>query len=866
MKAQLLCRPVIRRRVVWALFCAAVMLVVQACPSLTARAATGTTVSPGWDIFDAAGGGYRYGPSMFEDSAGLHMYTCSPGAVGQPLPWDYIRYRNSTDGGRTWSADKIVLKSNAGSLDRYSVCDPGVVFSGGYYYLGYTSTADASGGSNNVFVARSTSPTGPFKKWNGHSWGGDPVPAVTYGGGPKSDYGAGEPSLVVVGSTLYVYYSWLSHDASGRPIKQTRVATAPAGDANWPASLTYRGIAINKRVDQAPDSDDVKYIDAYHKFIAVNTFRRSTAKAYIQMWESGDGIHFTPATMGRDNLKPFLHNVGLSGDRQGHIDISTPQYVGYAYGSVWARWNTALHRISFADDDRPAAPQIYSVQAKNNAIRLEFQTDAKASGYTIHYGTRNGDYTSAVNVRTSPATLTGLANGTTYYLVVDAVNGHGTSPHSAQVPATPQPYTPIHLTHAASSSTTPGWPARNAIDGNPATVFSSAGHTSPTATEWLTVDAGTDTPIGRLVITNRKEQYGAPKVTIQISSDGKTRFDEQYATNLQTIVDDDGYTKSVIDFPRPMYGRYVRLHATTLNPDSYGNNYLQIAEIQAYSVPLAASASSSIPNWEPQKVLDDNPNTVYSSTSHATTSATEWLALDLGSKQQVTRVLVTPRPKGQAFPVDFSLQTSTDGRTWSTAPGQKYTGYTNPGSITQSFSFAAPVTARYVRLLATRLGTDDNGIPYLQIAKMTTDDSLPATATASSYANEGWEPKNATDGVSQTLWSSTAHTTQNATEWLQLDLHSDHRVRQLRVVPRDNAGFPKALTISHSTDGRTWTQIPGQSYSTYADPSGATPNPVQLFAFSSPVTARYLRITATKLRPDNHGNYYFQVADIYIDQ
>jgi len=261
-----------------------------------------------------------------------------------PLP-------ESTDGGRNWTSDLIVLQPTAGSADNNAVCDPSVVFSGGYYYLSYTATVQAKGG-NNVFVARSKSPAGPFQKWNGHGWGGKPAPVITYKG-PRDAYGAGEPSLVVAGSTLYVYYSWLTHDAHGRRIQETRVATAPAAAADWPASLTYRGVALDNSAKPGTDSADIKYVDSYGKFVAVHAAERFTPRSYVQMWESDDGIHFRRSAELRTGLRPHLHNAGISGDRQGHIDITRPQYLGYAYGSnaSWGQWNTELHRIQYTGED-----------------------------------------------------------------------------------------------------------------------------------------------------------------------------------------------------------------------------------------------------------------------------------------------------------------------------------------------------------------------------------------------------------------------------------------------------------------------------------------------------------------------------------
>ena len=113
------------------------------------------------------------------------------------------------------------------SMDWFSVCDPAVFKYGKYYYIGYTSTVFANGGGvcNNGFVARSTSPTGPFERWCGNGWGeagpdgvrwlGKPAPVIYYDE-DWHNWGAGEFSFVVKDTVLYIYYTWTSRDINGR--------------------------------------------------------------------------------------------------------------------------------------------------------------------------------------------------------------------------------------------------------------------------------------------------------------------------------------------------------------------------------------------------------------------------------------------------------------------------------------------------------------------------------------------------------------------------------------------------------------------------------------------------------------------------
>ena len=166
-----------------------------------------TLTDEGYDIYQLPGngnGGWRYGPSyIYYGDGRVDAYFASGGDSGE---WDRITHRSSTDDGKTWSAEKIVVYPTPNSMDGYSCCDPGAVYFDGYYYIGYTSTLNDGGYCNNIFVARSKNPDGPFEKWNGSGWGGAPAP-ILYFDQSYGYWGIGEPSFVELNGTLYIYYT-----------------------------------------------------------------------------------------------------------------------------------------------------------------------------------------------------------------------------------------------------------------------------------------------------------------------------------------------------------------------------------------------------------------------------------------------------------------------------------------------------------------------------------------------------------------------------------------------------------------------------------------------------------------------------------
>mgnify|MGYP006078121003 CR=1 FL=1 len=327
--------------------------------SLLLRADTGILIHdatylprPDWlpDEYEYDGTGlnsdssYRYGASMIRyDGDNLHFWACSEGD-GKIGIADYIRYRHSSNGGLSWSADKIVLAPTIGGDDGWAVCDPNVVKFGDFYYLAYTATIDsASGGLNNhIFVARSDKPDGPFHKWNGTGWAGQPKAIIEYAG-PADRWGYGEPNMVVVEDTLFLYFT------DGETHGKTRVATADARSTNWPETLVQQGFATANR-DMGEDQTDVKYLPELDLFIATAVGERFTEQSYVHVWWSADGLRFQPVTNDNIyiNILPTAHNLGMSGNELGHAEMGRKEFITYSYTGPdgdWGRWNAWLHPV-----------------------------------------------------------------------------------------------------------------------------------------------------------------------------------------------------------------------------------------------------------------------------------------------------------------------------------------------------------------------------------------------------------------------------------------------------------------------------------------------------------------------------------------
>ncbi|MBO4416779.1 MAG: hypothetical protein J5801_01500 [Bacteroidales bacterium] len=323
---------------------------------------------------------YRYGPSIImNDDGTIDAWFSSPGDLTN-VPnrgmADVFTWRRTSNGGQTWTAEQIVLTGSAKpAADWWSVCDPGAAHFDGYYYMAYTSTTNTSsdgglqGLENDCFIARGTSPSGPWEKWNGTGWGSNPQPIIEYTG-PSGKWGIGEPSIVVKDNTIYLYYTYNDGDT---PL--TKVATADRTNPNWPGSLTFHGTAVDKHwlaathdgLDSTQglytmyDSCDVKYVEDYDLFFAFHSSWRITSSSRLSVWTSVDGLTFeylgsiqnkslAQIPWGYDvddpNLIPYIHNVGVSGDGLGHVNLSKTQYLSFGYSPIDAtdrahgQWST----------------------------------------------------------------------------------------------------------------------------------------------------------------------------------------------------------------------------------------------------------------------------------------------------------------------------------------------------------------------------------------------------------------------------------------------------------------------------------------------------------------------------------------------
>jgi alpha-L-rhamnosidase len=132
------------------------------------------------------------------------------------------------------------------------------------------------------------------------------------------------------------------------------------------------------------------------------------------------------------------------------------------------------------------------------------------------------------------------------------------------------------------------------------------------------------------------------------------------------------------------------------------------------SVTASSSFEDAVLGWGKAKAVDGLRSSGagsygWSSTNNTGANHTEWITVDLGTSYSISKVDLYPRNDGvntgYGFPVDFTIQLSTDNTNWTAVVTR--TGYGLPGGVVQSFTFTSQ-TAQYVKINGTSLRSNPN--------------------------------------------------------------------------------------------------------------------------------------------------------------
>ena len=836
------------------------------------------TSSAGWDIYTPDAGlpkDYRYGPSFIinaDDS--IDMWACAPGATGDPFSYDYIGYQHSTDNGVTWSGATTVNLPTLGSRDAMSTCDPGVIKFGGYYYLAYDSTTNRNGTNNQIYVARSTSATGPFEKWNGTGWGGspqDPQPFLTYDGTPLT-YGIGGTSMVVVGTTLYIYYTWVDNN-----MNQTRMATASTLDEDWPASVTKHGVAL----EHGPGEDhaDVKYVDSLGKFVAIASSAWSLPTSAINVYTSTDGLSFTEGFQLNGDPVGKSSNAGLSGDASGHITTADQQFLSFAVGDPtdW-HWSTRLSPISFGT-------------ATTGALRADFQSGA--SDWTAGAGTwtvSGGEYRQSGTTGSGSTTANGFVIGDGTIEADVYIDSASTSSAGVGIQ--------FGKRTAADDANDSGYVALLRSDGDIALLKSGTQVVTDTTT-------GT-TPVGNWVhlrVTNSGGEikvyvgaaatpqivYSEPGVAngggfVSIVTDAASaRVDNVAATNTvadafstaSTAWTDGGGTWSTTGGVRTQASTTTDPAWSTFTNQTWGDGVFEVD---------ARFDSAAPGSWLGVSLSQDAVGDAYWESGYLVAVQADG-SVFLYKGGSGAKVVVQNRPIDVNTSDWFHITVIKLGKTIQVYVGDVATPqiyWNDPGETpVQGSGYVSLVDVKSAvsfdnfafdtqRMPGGSVGLGASDLPNVALGRpVTSNDSITPT---------GWDVSKLTDNIEAPSFGSAGYTSSVHSSpdvsaspiWIEIDLGSDQRLMFVKLFPRiftpalggGSAGFPVDFTIQVKPTGGSYTTV-----KTVTDMGNPTDYP-QLFDFT-PTVGRYVRIEVTELGAPTAGDpldYVLQLSEIQVIQ
>jgi beta-glucosidase len=237
-----------------------------------------------------------------------------------------------------------------------------------------------------------------------------------------------------------------------------------------------------------------------------------------------------------------------------------------------------------------------------------------------------------------------------------------------------------------TSSAEAGLPGSYAVDGIATTRWGSAFTTN----EWIQVDLGASTSIGRVVLT-WETAYGKG-YTVQVSTDAVNW------QNARVVTDGDGGTD---DLALTATGRYVRILGQVRGAIDYGYSLWELAiyggtaatgDLAKGRPATASSVEVNAPQLAPQYAFDGDVGTRWSSEA----LEAQWIRVDLGSSQALGSVVLNWEG---AYGKTYAIEGSNDDMNWSALAPNVTNGAVGPRTITVTGS------ARYVRMRGIERGT-----------------------------------------------------------------------------------------------------------------------------------------------------------------
>ncbi|WP_168206090.1 fibronectin type III domain-containing protein [Geobacter sp. FeAm09] len=179
----------------------------------------------------------------------------------------------------------------------------------------------------------------------------------------------------------------------------------------------------------------------------------SNATSYNIYYATTSGVTTATGTKIANATTPYVQ-TGLSASTTYYYVVTAVNSTGESVASAQA---SATTNAAVPTPTAPAAPTGVTATGGTKQVTISWPAVTGATSYNIYYATTSGvSKTNGTKITgaTSPAVQTGLADATTYYYVVTAVNSTGESAASVQVAATTLAAVPAPTAPAAPTGVT----------------------------------------------------------------------------------------------------------------------------------------------------------------------------------------------------------------------------------------------------------------------------------------------------------------------------------------------------------------------------------------------------------------------------
>ncbi len=269
-----------------------------------------------------------------------------------------------------------------------------------------------------------------------------------------------------------------------------------------------------------------------------------------------------------------------------------------------------------------------------------------------------------------------------------------------------------------------------------------------------------------------------------------------------------------------------------------------------------------------------------------------YIDIDLGRTLKFNRVDLYPAGSifdyGKSFPTELKISVSNDGEAWTEVKSLTGQEITSPKGMKVSIG---EQEARYIRIDLLEVAKGAQYMAINEIEIYNDDGTVPApekfslldknddtvisytdgeniakgkktffsSTTPAHYQVWGWDISYINDGKSGNGWTSNVglNRSPNATEYVGVNLGDLFAVE--KIVLEDNGVFPEDFNVTLSVDGLNWITVKDVK----GEPDKDSGVRYEILP-DTPVEARFVRVTGTKLRGGGNDGYLLQLGEIEV--